>query len=75
MYVEDKSVAEVARLMAGPMAYLVVAEIALTSAWTTPWTWAARPPHDLGAGICAALAFAAGAAVITIRGARDSARE
>jgi hypothetical protein len=59
----------------GPMAYLVVAEYALDAAWTTPWMWPTRPPHDLGAALCAALVFAAGTAVITIRGARNSARE
>jgi hypothetical protein len=59
----------------GPMAYTVVTEFALTAAWTTPWIWSARPPHDHGAAICAALVFAAGIAVTTVRGARDSARE
>jgi hypothetical protein len=59
----------------GPLAYLVVTLHALGAAWTTPWIWPARPPHDLGAALCAALVFAAGVTVITIRGARDSARE
>ena len=59
----------------GPMAYLVVALPAVTAAWTTPWMWPARPPHDLGAALCAALVFAAGVAVTTVRGARDTARE
>jgi hypothetical protein len=54
----------------GPMAYLVVAEFALTGSSTTPWIWPARPPHDAGAAVCAALVFAAGAAVITVWGAR-----
>jgi hypothetical protein len=57
----------------GPMAYTVVAEYALPAGWTTPWIWPGGPPHDRGAAICAALVFAAGAAVITIRGARDPA--
>jgi hypothetical protein len=56
---------------AGPMAYLLVAESALAAGWTTPWVWPARPPHDLGAALCAASVFTAGAAVITVRGARD----
>ncbi len=60
---------------AGPLAYLVVTLHALGAAWTTPWIWPARPPHDLGAAFCAALVFAAGVTVITVRGARDSARE
>lgn len=57
----------------GPMAYAVVAEYALVAGWTTPWIWPARPPHDHGAAICAALVFAAGMTVIAIRGARDQA--
>jgi hypothetical protein len=53
----------------------VVAELALVNAWVTPWTWPARPPHDRGAAICAAVVLAAGLVVTTARGARDSARE
>jgi len=61
---------------AGPAGYLVVGAYALYTQWhhpalTTPWLWPARPPHDLGAAICAALVLATGIAVITIRGARD----
>jgi hypothetical protein len=59
----------------GPMAYLALAEVAVSSDWQTPWTWPARPPDDLGGAICSALVFGAGLAVITLRGARDSARE
>jgi len=59
----------------GPMAYLAVTLPALSGNWTTPWIWPARPPHDRGAAICAALVFAAGVAVITVRGARDRSRE
>jgi hypothetical protein len=60
---------------AGPLAYAVVAEVALTETWTTPLIWPARPPHALGAAICAALVFTAGTVVFTAGGARDSARE
>ena len=56
---------------AGPMAYLLLTESALAAGWSTPWIWAGRPPHDTGAAICAALTFAAGVAVVTIRGDRD----
>jgi hypothetical protein len=56
----------------GPIACLVVAEVALTSAWTSPWIFPARPPADRGAAICAALVFAVGIAIIAVRGARDS---
>jgi hypothetical protein len=59
----------------GPMAYLVVTLRALEAAWATPWTWPARPPHDRGAALCAALVFAAGMVVITARGARVTANE
>jgi hypothetical protein len=59
----------------GPMAYAVVAEFAIVEAWTTPWMWPARPPHDWGAALCAALAFALGLAVTTLRGARRAAHE
>lgn len=62
----------------GPTGYLVAAVYALYTQWhppalSTPWLWPARPPHDLGGAICAALVFAAGLAVITWRGARDHA--
>jgi hypothetical protein len=59
----------------GPMAYLAVTLPALSGNWTTPWIWSARPPHDRGAAICAAVVFAAGVAVTTVRGARDRSRE
>ena len=60
----------------GPAAYLLPGAYALYTQWhhpalTTPWLWPARPPHDLGAAICAGLVFAAGVAAITVRGARD----
>ena len=54
----------------GPMAYLLITEIALTGQPTTPWVWAARPPGDLGAALCAAAVFAAGVAAVTVLGAR-----
>jgi hypothetical protein len=59
----------------GPMAYAVVAEFAIIEAWTTPWMWPARPPHDWGAALCAALAFALGLTVTTLRGARPAPHE
>jgi hypothetical protein len=58
----------------GPIAYLGVTLPALNSGWTTPLVWPARPPHDSGAAICAAVVFAVGLALITLRGARDSTR-
>jgi hypothetical protein len=59
----------------GPLGCWMLAAYALARGWTAPWAWPARPPHDLGAALCAALVYAAGAAVVTVRGARDSARE
>ncbi len=60
----------------GPAAYMIIAVYALYTQWhgpalTTPWIWPARPPHDVGAAICAGLVFAAGMVAITVRGARD----
>ncbi len=64
----------------GPMVYLVVGLYALYAEWhgpalTTPWVWPARPPHDLGGALCAGLVFAAGIAIIAVRGARDPSGE
>jgi hypothetical protein len=58
----------------GPVAYWVLAEAALANGLTTPWIWPARPPADRGGAICAYLVFAAGLALITVRGVRESAR-
>ncbi|MGO9960329.1 MAG: hypothetical protein ACLP50_30865 [Solirubrobacteraceae bacterium] len=58
----------------GPVAYGVIAQYALTAAWTTPWIWPARPADDLGAALYAALTFTAGILAATTRGARDTAR-
>jgi len=60
----------------GPVGYLLAGAYGLYTQWhhpplTTPWIWPARPPHDLGAALCAGLVFAVGTAVITLRGARD----
>jgi hypothetical protein len=64
----------------GPTGYLVVGVYGLYTQWhgpalTTPWIWPARPPHDLGAAICAALVFTAGIVVTSVRGARDPVAE
>jgi hypothetical protein len=64
----------------GPTGYLVVGAYGLYTQWhgpalATPWIWPARPPHDLGAAICAALVFTTGIVVISVRGARDPVAE
>ena len=56
----------------GTLAYTVVAEFALLESWRTPWMWAGRPAHDLGGWLCAGLVFAAGTAVVAVRGPRDT---
>jgi hypothetical protein len=62
----------------GLVSYLLVGVYGLYTQWhrpalTTPWIWPARPPHDLGAALCAGLMLAIGLAVIAMRGARDPA--
>ena len=57
---------------AGPMAYLVLTETMLAGGRASPWVWPTKPPHDLGAALCAAGVFAAGALLIMLRGARVS---
>ena len=59
----------------GPMAYLLITEGALAHRSTTPWAWAARPPHDRGAALCACLVIAAGLLLITARGPREAGRD
>jgi len=58
----------------GPIAYLVVTEVALNGDTTTPWIWAAHPSHDHGALLCAGAVFAAGILAFTLLGARDAGR-
>jgi hypothetical protein len=60
---------------AGPMAYLVLTETMLSGGRSSPWVWPTKPPHDVGAALCAAGVFAAGAVLITLRGARESVRD
>ena len=60
---------------AGPMAYLLITETALNGAPTTPWVWPARPPHDVGAALCASAVFAAGIVAVTVIGAREPGRK
>ena len=64
----------------GPTAYLIAGVYALYTQWhspaiRTPWLWPGRPPHDLGAALCAGLVFTCGLAVFAVRGARDPAGE
>lgn len=59
-----------------PTGYLVASVYALYTQWhppglSTPWLWPARPPHDLGGAVCAALVFTCGITAVTVRGARD----
>jgi hypothetical protein len=59
----------------GPVGFWAFAMYAIGQDWRSPWVWPDRPPHDIGAALCAAMVFAAGITVITVCGARDSARE
>lgn len=59
----------------GPMAYLLITEVALTGNPTTPWIWAARPQHDRGAAMCVTAVFTAGAIALTTLGERGSRRD
>jgi hypothetical protein len=60
---------------AGPLAYVLVTEVALTGNPATPWIWPGRPAHDLGGALCAYGVLAAGVVLITLRGARVSVRD
>jgi hypothetical protein len=60
----------------GPLTYSLAGVYALYTDWhpptlSTPWLWPARPPHDVGGALCAAVVFAAGLAAITLCGARE----
>ena len=57
-----------------PMAYLLITEVTLNGPPTTAWVWAARPPHDHAAVLCAGVVFAAGTVAITLFGARSADR-
>lgn len=62
----------------GPTAYLVAGLYAQYTQWhgpalTTPWLWPARPSSDVEAAVCAGLVFVTGAALVMLRGARDTA--
>ena len=59
----------------GPVTFRLLATYASNLRWATPWAWPGRPPQDRGAAHCAGLLFATGAAVITMRGARDSVQD
>jgi hypothetical protein len=59
---------------AGPMAYLVLAESMMAGGRSSPWVWPTEPAHNLEAALCAAGFFVAGAALITLRGVRESVR-
>jgi hypothetical protein len=56
------------------MACWLATESVLAAHWVTPWIWPARPPHDRGAAICAALVLIAGTAAITLLGTPDCRR-
>jgi len=56
----------------GPLSLWATSAYAINQRWTTPLLWPDRPPHDVGAALCAAVVFAFGLVLLTTRGARDS---
>ena len=56
----------------GPLSLWATSVYAINLRWTTPLLWPDRPPHDVGAVLCAAVVFAFGLVLLTTRGARDS---
>jgi hypothetical protein len=56
----------------GPLSFWAMSAYAINQHWTTPLLWPDRPPHDVGAVLCAAVVFAVGLVLLTTRGARDS---
>jgi hypothetical protein len=53
-----------------PTGYFVLAAYAVSDHWNTPWVWPARPPHDLGAGLCATLVAVCTIAAVSALGPR-----
>ena len=60
---------------AGPMAYLVLTESVLAGGRTSPWVWPSLPSGNVASWLCAVGVFAAGALLITLRGAREPVRD
>ena len=60
---------------AGPMAYLVLTESVLAAGRTSPWVWPSLPSGNVASWLCAVGVFAAGALLITLRGAREPVRD
>lgn len=56
----------------GPLSLWAMSAYAINQRWTTPLLWPDRPPHDVGAVLCAGVVFAFGLVLLTTRGARDS---
>jgi hypothetical protein len=56
----------------GPLSLWATSAYAINERWTTPLLWPDRPPHDVGAALCAAVVFVFGLGLLTTRGARDS---
>lgn len=57
---------------AAPLGYMAFCQYALIEAWSTPWTWPARPPADRGGWIAAITALALALIAYTIRGPRTN---
>jgi hypothetical protein len=59
----------------GPTSYFVIAAYAVADKWASPWTWPARPGHDVGGAVCALSLLTAGIIAITVLGPRERAKD
>lgn len=59
----------------GPAGYFVIAAYAVADEWTSPWTWPARPAHDVGGAICALALLGIAIFAITVLGPRERGKD
>jgi hypothetical protein len=59
----------------GPAGYFVIAAYAVADKWASPWTWPARPAHDVGGAICALGLLAMAVFAITVLGPRERGKD
>jgi hypothetical protein len=59
----------------GPTGYFVIAAYAVADKWTSPWTWPARPGHDIGGAVCALSLLAVAVIAITVLGPRERTKD
>jgi hypothetical protein len=59
----------------GPTGYFVIAAYAVAGKRTSPWTWPARPGHDVGGAVRALSPLAVAVIAITVLGPRGRAKD